>query len=192
MLYSDKVEKFIPPRKGKKHALKLILDMLYFKPESKKTNISETLRFASNIIKGWRFPSPAWNALATGKLYFLDKWGMKPKSAYFKVFNTTRVYKFDKHVINQVYILSFKIQENIFTSKSCMQFIIGLLINLTVVLWPFYTSLNYKTFSHTISIRHHFCITNLYIKHFGSLGGSKHSIIYIQHFSSLRARNFQF
>ncbi|KAB2866873.1 MAG: DUF58 domain-containing protein, partial [Bacteroidales bacterium] len=40
ILFSDKVEKFIPPQKGRKHILRIISEMLNYKPQSKETNIA--------------------------------------------------------------------------------------------------------------------------------------------------------
>jgi uncharacterized protein (DUF58 family) len=51
ILFSDKVEKFIPPKKGKKHILRIIRDLLEFTPENKGTNIAESLHFFTNAIK---------------------------------------------------------------------------------------------------------------------------------------------
>ena len=51
IFFSDKIEKFIPPKKGKSHALRIISECLNFQPESKQTNIGEALRYLSNIIK---------------------------------------------------------------------------------------------------------------------------------------------
>ncbi len=51
ILFSDKVEKFIPPQKGKKHILRIILDLLNFEPENEKTDVSEALKFLTNAIK---------------------------------------------------------------------------------------------------------------------------------------------
>jgi len=51
ILFSDKVEKFIPPKKGKKHILRIITELLNFNPESKGTNISEALRYFTNAVK---------------------------------------------------------------------------------------------------------------------------------------------
>jgi len=50
-LFTDKVENFIPARKGRKHVLKLIREMAYFKPQSKCTNIKNALDYMSRIIK---------------------------------------------------------------------------------------------------------------------------------------------
>jgi len=51
ILFSDRVEKFIPPQKGRRHILKIIRELLEFRPESKGTDISESLRFLTNAIK---------------------------------------------------------------------------------------------------------------------------------------------
>lgn len=51
IFFSDKVEKFIPPQKGKKHILRIIRELLDFKAESKKTNLHEPLHYLTNAIK---------------------------------------------------------------------------------------------------------------------------------------------
>jgi len=51
ILFSDRVEKFIPPQKGRQHILRIIRELLEFQPESKGTDISESLRFLTNAIK---------------------------------------------------------------------------------------------------------------------------------------------
>ena len=51
IFFSDKIEKFIPPKKGRTHTLRIIRELLDFKPESKQTNLSEALRFLTNAIK---------------------------------------------------------------------------------------------------------------------------------------------
>ena len=51
IFFSDKVEKFIPPQKGKKHILRIIRELLDFRPVSTKTNLDEPLRFLTNAIK---------------------------------------------------------------------------------------------------------------------------------------------
>ncbi len=48
---SDKVEKFISAKKGKKHALRVLKDMLEFSPESKRTDLNEAIRYTSNVLK---------------------------------------------------------------------------------------------------------------------------------------------
>lgn len=51
ILFSDRIEKFIPPQKGRKHILRIIRELLEYKPESHGTDISESLRFLTNAIK---------------------------------------------------------------------------------------------------------------------------------------------
>lgn len=51
IFFSDKIEKFIPPQKGKKHILHIIRELINFEPESKETNISQALRYLTNVIK---------------------------------------------------------------------------------------------------------------------------------------------
>ena len=51
ILFSDKIEKFIPPKKGKQHILRIIRELINFTPENRKTSITEALRFLINAIK---------------------------------------------------------------------------------------------------------------------------------------------
>lgn len=51
IFFTDKVEKFIPPKKGKSHILRIIRELIEFKPDSKKTNISEALGYLNKVIK---------------------------------------------------------------------------------------------------------------------------------------------
>jgi uncharacterized protein (DUF58 family) len=51
IFFSDKVEKFIPPKKGKKHILRIIRELLNFTPSSQQTNLDEPLRFLTNALK---------------------------------------------------------------------------------------------------------------------------------------------
>ena len=51
ILFSDNVELYIPPKKGKSHVLRIIRELLEFKSESKKTDINIPLKFVSNILK---------------------------------------------------------------------------------------------------------------------------------------------
>lgn len=51
ILFSNKVEKFIPPKKGRTHILRIIRELLEFEPEEKTTDISEALRYFTNAIK---------------------------------------------------------------------------------------------------------------------------------------------
>lgn len=51
ILFSDKIEKFIPLKKGRYHVLRIIRELLEFKPESNRTDISVALRYLINVIK---------------------------------------------------------------------------------------------------------------------------------------------
>jgi uncharacterized protein (DUF58 family) len=51
ILFSDRVEKFIPPKKGKKHILHIIRELIEFTPQSTKTDLTEALIFLTNAIK---------------------------------------------------------------------------------------------------------------------------------------------
>lgn len=51
LLFSDEVELYIPPKKGKSHVLRIIRELLEFKPKSNKTNIAEALKYLTNVMK---------------------------------------------------------------------------------------------------------------------------------------------
>lgn len=51
ILFSERVEKFIPPQKGRKHILRIIRELLDFQPDHHGTDISESLRYLTNAIK---------------------------------------------------------------------------------------------------------------------------------------------
>jgi uncharacterized protein (DUF58 family) len=51
LMFSDKVEKYIPPKKGRTHILHIIRELIHFTPTSEGTNLSEALRYLSNMIK---------------------------------------------------------------------------------------------------------------------------------------------
>jgi uncharacterized protein (DUF58 family) len=51
IFFSDKIEKFIPPKKGKGHVLRIIRDLIEFKPEHKKTDIQLALKYLTGAIK---------------------------------------------------------------------------------------------------------------------------------------------
>ncbi len=50
-LFTEEVEKFIPARKGKKHVLKILSNLISYEPRSKKTDLENSLAFISNIVK---------------------------------------------------------------------------------------------------------------------------------------------
>jgi uncharacterized protein (DUF58 family) len=49
ILFSDEVEKFIPPRKGRKHVLRVIREVLFFEPEHRGTDLNEALEFLLRV-----------------------------------------------------------------------------------------------------------------------------------------------
>ena len=51
LFFSDKIEKFIPPKKGKTHILHIIRELIDFEPTSKKTDIANALKYVTNAIK---------------------------------------------------------------------------------------------------------------------------------------------
>ena len=51
IFFSDKIEKFIPPQKGRKHILYIIRELLDFEPQSNKTNLKVPLEFLTNALK---------------------------------------------------------------------------------------------------------------------------------------------
>ncbi len=51
LLFSDEIELFIPPKKGKTHVLRIIRELLEFEPRSRKTDLTHALRYFSNVMK---------------------------------------------------------------------------------------------------------------------------------------------
>jgi uncharacterized protein (DUF58 family) len=51
IFFTDKIEKFIPPKKGKSHVLKIIRDLIDFTPSNRKTDISLAINYLTKIIK---------------------------------------------------------------------------------------------------------------------------------------------
>lgn len=51
ILFTDKIEKFVPPRKGRKHVLRIIREVLSFEPEGKATNLKGALEYMNSTIK---------------------------------------------------------------------------------------------------------------------------------------------
>jgi len=51
IFFSNRIEKFIPPQKGTTHILRIIRELIDFKPENRQTNIAEALRYLTNAIK---------------------------------------------------------------------------------------------------------------------------------------------
>ena len=51
IFFSDKIEKYIPPKKGRKHILRIISEMLDFKPESHRTDIAVGMEYLTKVMK---------------------------------------------------------------------------------------------------------------------------------------------
>ena len=51
IFFSDRIEKFIPPKKGRKHILRIIRELLDFTPESKSTDVGQALEYLTQAIK---------------------------------------------------------------------------------------------------------------------------------------------
>ncbi|MEZ4777993.1 MAG: DUF58 domain-containing protein [Flavobacteriaceae bacterium] len=51
ILFSDQIELFIPPKKGKSHVLRIIRELLEFQPKSNKTDIAQALKYLTNVMK---------------------------------------------------------------------------------------------------------------------------------------------
>jgi uncharacterized protein (DUF58 family) len=51
IIFTDKVEKFVPPRKGKSHVLRVLRELLYFQPQDRKTDIADALEFLSRVTR---------------------------------------------------------------------------------------------------------------------------------------------
>jgi len=51
IFFSDSIEKFIPPKKGRSHILRIIREMINFQPEKRGTDITEAVRYLTNAIK---------------------------------------------------------------------------------------------------------------------------------------------
>lgn len=51
MLFTDRIELYIPPKKGRSHVLRIIRELIEFKPTGKKTDITGALKYLSNVLK---------------------------------------------------------------------------------------------------------------------------------------------
>jgi uncharacterized protein (DUF58 family) len=51
LLFADRVERVVPPAKGRRHALRVIRDLVAFRPRGRGTNLSEALRYAARLLR---------------------------------------------------------------------------------------------------------------------------------------------
>ncbi len=89
ILFSDDIELFIPPKKGKSHVLRIIRELIEFKPKSKQTNIAGALKFLSSVIKK--------SAIVFMLSDFMDDNYEKTTKIAAKKHDLTGIRVFDKH-----------------------------------------------------------------------------------------------
>lgn len=51
ILFSDKIEKFIPPQKGKPHVMRIIRELIFYKAEDQQTDLSQAIEFVQKVVK---------------------------------------------------------------------------------------------------------------------------------------------
>jgi len=51
IIFSDRIEKFVPPRKGRHHVLRVLRELLYFKPEGRGTDIAGALKYLARVVR---------------------------------------------------------------------------------------------------------------------------------------------
>ncbi len=51
IIFTDRIEKFVPPRKGRSHVLRVLRELLYFKPEGKGTDVAGALEYLTNVTR---------------------------------------------------------------------------------------------------------------------------------------------
>ena len=88
ILFSDQIELYIPPKKGKSHVLRIIRELIEFQPKSLKTNISEALQFLSRVSKK--------KAIVFMLSDFMDKGYEKPIQIAAKKHDITGIRIYDK------------------------------------------------------------------------------------------------
>ena len=88
ILFSDQVELYIPPKKGKSHVLRIIRELIEFQPKSLKTHISEALQFLSRVSKK--------KAIVFMLSDFMDKGYEKPIQIAAKKHDITGIRIYDK------------------------------------------------------------------------------------------------
>ncbi len=89
IFFSDKIEKFIPPKKGRTHILRIIRELIDFKPESNGTDLTVGLKYALNVIKK--------RSIVFILSDFLDKDFSEPLKIISKKHDTIAVRIYDRH-----------------------------------------------------------------------------------------------
>ena len=80
VFFSDRIEKYIPPKKGRKHILYIIREMLDFQPESKRTDVKQAVEFLSSVDVGLMKVVDA----ETGHEQYVDTGSKALRQAYHK------------------------------------------------------------------------------------------------------------
>ena len=51
IIFTDRIEKFVPPRKGRRHVLRVLRELLYFRPEGRGTDIAGALEYLARVVR---------------------------------------------------------------------------------------------------------------------------------------------
>ncbi len=51
IIFSDRIEKFVPPRKGRRHVLRVLRELLYFRPEGRGTDVAGALEYLARVVR---------------------------------------------------------------------------------------------------------------------------------------------
>ena len=51
IIFSDRIEKFVPPRKGRRHGLRVLRELLYFQPEGRRTDVAGALGYLARVVR---------------------------------------------------------------------------------------------------------------------------------------------
>ena len=66
IIFSDRIEKFLPPRKGRRHVLRVLRELLYFRPEGRRTDIAGALEYLTRVVRRRAVVFVVSDFLATG------------------------------------------------------------------------------------------------------------------------------
>jgi uncharacterized protein (DUF58 family) len=91
ILFTDEIELYIPPKKGKSHVLRIIRELIEFEPQSHKTNIGKALQFLSGVTKK--------KAIVFVLSDFMDKDYEKPLKIVGKKHDLTGIRIYDRHEV---------------------------------------------------------------------------------------------
>ncbi len=66
IIFSDRIEKFVPPRKGRRHVLRVLRELLYFKPQGRGTDVAGALEYLARVVRRRAVVFVVSDFLATG------------------------------------------------------------------------------------------------------------------------------